>query len=46
MLTDHRRKIKLVHELIRGALDVDAKLSINQNSAYFAFALCFVFSKG
>lgn len=41
-MTDQSGKVKLVvHELIRSALDVDAKFSIHHNSANSAFALCF-----
>lgn len=47
MLTDHSKKIKLVvHELIKGVLDVDTKLSITHNSVHLAFALCFTFEEG
>lgn len=35
LFTDHSKKIKLaVHELIKGAVDIVAKFSINSNSAH------------
>lgn len=46
MLTDHSEKIKLVvHELIRGALDVDTKLNTNHNSDDFAFVSFYTFKR-